>query len=31
MDEGRKVLDLISMMGENLLMNGAEIARVQET
>ena len=31
MDEGRKVLDLISMMGENLLMNGAEIARVQDT
>lgn len=30
-DTGRKVLDLVSMMGEELLRNGAEIARVQET
>ena len=30
-DTGRQVLDLVSMMGEELLKNGAEIARVQET
>lgn len=31
MSDEEKILDLVSMMGENLLMNGAEIARVQET
>lgn len=30
-DYGRKVLDLVSLMGETLLLNGAEIARVQQT
>lgn len=30
-DFGRKVLDLVSLMGETLLLNGAEIARVQQT
>lgn len=30
-DHGRKVLDLVSAMGETLLLNGAEIARVQTT
>ena len=30
-ESGRKVLDLVSMMGETLLANGAEIARVQDT
>ena len=29
--EDTKVLDLVSMMGEQLLRNGADIARVQET
>lgn len=28
---GRKVLDLVSLMGETLLLNGAEISRVQTT
>ena len=28
---GRKVMDLVAMMGEELLKNGAEIARVQDT
>ena len=30
-DIGRRVLDLVAMMGEELLRNGAEIARVQDT
>lgn len=30
-ETGRKVLDLVSLMGETLLGNGAEIARVQDT
>ncbi len=30
-DYGRKVLDLVSLMGETLLLNGAEISRVQTT
>ena len=30
-DYGRKILDLVSMMGATLLANGAEIARVQTT
>ena len=30
-EQGRKVLDLTSRMGEQLLLNGAEIARVQST
>ena len=30
-DHGRRVLDLVAMMGEELLRNGAEIARVQDT
>lgn len=30
-DYSRKVLDLVSVMGETLLLNGAEIARVQTT
>ncbi len=30
-DDGRKILDLVSMMGATLLQNGAEIARVQTT
>ncbi len=30
-EHGRKVLDLTSRMGEQLLLNGAEIARVQST
>lgn len=30
-DVGRRVLDLVAMMGEELLRNGAEIARVQDT
>jgi len=29
--DGRKILDLVSMMGATLLQNGAEIARVQTT
>ena len=31
MADEEKVLDLIALMGEHLLLNGAEIARVQET
>ena len=30
-DYGRQVLDLVSLMGETLLLNGAEISRVQTT
>ncbi len=30
-DYGRKVLDLVALMGETLLLNGAEISRVQTT
>ena len=30
MADEEKVLDLIALMGEHLLLNGAEIARVQE-
>ena len=30
-DYGRKVLDLVALMGETLLLNGAEIFRVQTT
>lgn len=31
MADEEKVLDLIALMGEHLLLNGAEIARVQDT
>ena len=30
-DYGRQVLDLVALMGETLLLNGAEISRVQTT